>query len=270
MAFLGDYHTHTIYSHGKGTVEENVLAAIQAGLKEIAITDHGFKHMTYNVRRMDWPFIIRDVERMRKKYPMINILLGLETNFNSLNGNVDITSADMKFLDIVVCGYHKFVKPECIGDIFGFYIPNFILDSMRKESKRQMVKNTDAYIKALEKFDIDIISHINHVAKVDVVEVAKAAKHYGTLIEINNKNIHPKTLEASCTDAQFEKIMSTDVEFVVDSDAHRVDCVGDFARAEKLIERIGIPKERIANWDRLPSLRSHKAKQTIIGGGDAE
>ena len=25
--FYGDYHTHTIYSHGKGSVEDNVLAA---------------------------------------------------------------------------------------------------------------------------------------------------------------------------------------------------------------------------------------------------
>lgn len=267
MAFLGDYHTHTIYSHGKGTVEENVLAAINAGLKEIAITDHGFKHMTYNVRRMDWPFIIRDVERMRKKYPMINILLGLETNFNSLNGNVDITSADMKYLDIVVCGYHKFVQPERIGDIFGFYFPNFLLSTFKKESKKQLVKNTDAYVKAMEKFDIDIISHINHDAKVDVVEVAKAAKHYGTLIEINNKNVNRKTLEASCKDKQFEQIMATGVEFIVDSDAHRVDAVGDFELAKILIDRVGIPYERIANWDRLPVLRSHRAKQNILGGG---
>lgn len=270
MAFLGDYHTHTIYSHGKGTVEENVLAAIKRGLKEIAITDHGFRHMTYNVRKMDWPFIRRDVERMRKKYPMIKILLGLESNFNSLTGNVDITSADMKYLDILVCGYHKFVKPERIGDVFGFYIPNFILDTFKKESKKQMVKNTDAYLKALEKFDIDVISHINHVATVDVVEVAKAAAHFGTLIEINNKNINPKTLLASCGDKQFEQILSTDVEFVVDSDAHRVDKVGLFERAEKLIERVGIPLERIANWNRVPNFRSHKAKQSIISGGESK
>ena len=102
MAYFGDYHTHTTYSHGKGTVEDNVLAALKCGFKEIAITDHGFHHMTYNVRRMDWPYIRRDVELMRKKYPMIKILLGLESNLVSTSGGVDITSADMDVLDILV------------------------------------------------------------------------------------------------------------------------------------------------------------------------
>lgn len=262
MAFFGDYHTHTIYSHGKGTVEDNVIAAVKRGLKEIAITDHGFHHMTYNVRKMDWPFIRRDVERMRKKYPMIKILLGLESNFISLSGNIDITAADMQYLDILVCGYHKFIKPEILRDQLGMFIPNLLGIKNRK----MLVKNTDAYIKALEKYEIDIVSHICYTVDVDVAEVAKAAAYYGTLIEINNKNIKSKTFESSCTDRQWEAILKTDAEFIVDSDAHRSDKIGDFEKAEKLIERVGIPYERIANYERTPVLRSHKAKEELLKG----
>ena len=39
---IADYHTHTVYSHGTGSVLENALIAKEKGLKEIAITDHGF------------------------------------------------------------------------------------------------------------------------------------------------------------------------------------------------------------------------------------
>ena len=50
MKILADYHTHTIYScgnnenrrHAKGTIEENVLAAIDKGLEVIGISEHGF------------------------------------------------------------------------------------------------------------------------------------------------------------------------------------------------------------------------------------
>jgi len=38
---IGDYHTHTDNSDGKNTVEEIVRAAANAGLREIAVTDHG-------------------------------------------------------------------------------------------------------------------------------------------------------------------------------------------------------------------------------------
>ena len=39
---MADYHTHTYFSHGKGSIEGNVQAAIARGLKAVALTDHGF------------------------------------------------------------------------------------------------------------------------------------------------------------------------------------------------------------------------------------
>ena len=45
MQIIADYHTHTVYSHGKGTIEENVKVAISKEIKTIGISDHGYKHM---------------------------------------------------------------------------------------------------------------------------------------------------------------------------------------------------------------------------------
>ena len=50
MRVFADYHTHTVYSHGKNTVEENVVAAINANLKKIAISEHASSHLLYGVR----------------------------------------------------------------------------------------------------------------------------------------------------------------------------------------------------------------------------
>lgn len=41
MRFIGDYHTHSQYSHGKGDLRENVEEGILKGLQEIGIADHG-------------------------------------------------------------------------------------------------------------------------------------------------------------------------------------------------------------------------------------
>ena len=51
MKLTADYHTHTPYSHGKGTVDENAARAKALGLKQLGITDHGFAQLAFGLRR---------------------------------------------------------------------------------------------------------------------------------------------------------------------------------------------------------------------------
>jgi len=256
MAYLGDYHTHTVYSHGKCSIEETVQRAIELGFKEVAITDHGFKHMVYHVRRMDWPYMEKDVEALRKKYPQIKILLGVETNFNSHRGFIDLLPSEISALDVVVCGYHFMVKPDRFKDIFKFWLPNFIQQITKKSSKKMYIRNTDMYIKALEKYEIDIVSHPNYGIEIDVVEVAKACKAHGTYFELNGRRI-------SLTDKQLEEVVATGVEFVANSDAHRHKDIGNVVLVDETVDRIGLPRTQIANWERIPAWRSKKMRAAL-------
>ena len=49
-----DLHTHTTYSHGKGSVEDNVREAFNQNMEFIAISDHGPGHLTYGVNREEF------------------------------------------------------------------------------------------------------------------------------------------------------------------------------------------------------------------------
>ena len=53
MILTADYHTHTPYSHGKNTIEENVARAKEIGLQQIGITDHGFSHLAFGLHRKE-------------------------------------------------------------------------------------------------------------------------------------------------------------------------------------------------------------------------
>ena len=76
-----DYHTHTNYSHGKGTPEENVLAAIEKGLRRIAISEHAGAHLFYGVRGTRLARLRREVDALARRYANeIEVLMGLECN----------------------------------------------------------------------------------------------------------------------------------------------------------------------------------------------
>src|SRR5690554_3674055 len=41
MRGFADFHTHTVYSHGRGTIADNVAAARARGLAQVGMSDHG-------------------------------------------------------------------------------------------------------------------------------------------------------------------------------------------------------------------------------------
>lgn len=76
-----------------------------------------------------------------------------------------------------------------------------------------MIKNTDAYIKAMDRYRINIISHPNYGVKTDVRAIARAAKEHGVYMELNGKRV-------SMTDAEICSIIEEGATLIVDSDAH--------------------------------------------------
>ena len=51
------------------------------------------------------------------------------------------------------------------------------------------------------------------------------------------------------------------VQFIADSDAHEPERVGEISKPMEIIERVGIPFEQIANWEKLPKFRSRIKKK---------
>lgn len=251
MAFWGDYHTHTVYSHGKGSIEDSVYKAAKAGLKEIAVTDHGFNHLTYNLRRCELIRMRESIKKLAEKYPQVKVYLGVEANILSPKGLIDVREEDKPKLDIVVCGYHKMVRTPSLTAPLTYFLPNNIGLSGRKTT----VRNTDAYLRALEKNEIDILSHPGNCCKCDIKEVARACKYFKTYFELNGKRIY-------LTDEELGIAAAEGCEFIANSDAHEPKRIGDFKVAVERIERVGIPYSQIANYERFPQFRSRQGKNT--------
>ena len=258
MLLTGDYHTHTQYSHGKGTVLENAMRAKEIGLKEIAITDHGFEQLAFGLRHRRMPQLIKDCKEA-SEITGIPVYVGTEANLCDDNGRTDLVHADYKDFDIYLMGIHRFVKFTRFRDFWYLLVKNSFHTSFHIKPSASLIRyNTKAYINAIKNNPIDAITHINFQSFCDVVEVAKAARDYGPYIELNAKKVH-------ISDEEAEKIRDTGVHFIIDSDAHSVDRVGDTELVDKLLERVKIPREQIDNIDgKFPKFRFKAFKERYL------
>ncbi|AFK86345.1 PHP domain-containing protein [Thermoanaerobacterium aotearoense SCUT27] len=240
MEIFADYHTHTVFSHGKGTIEDNVKAAIQKGLKEIAITDHGPRHIFFGIRSRNYRKIRDEIDRVNDKFPDIKVLMGVEANLISLNGDIDVDDELLKYIDILLMGYHTGVSPfdfYNLVNLFGKNAASKYFISLKPVVREQ---NTDAMIKAINKYDINIITHPGAKVDIDTKRLALAAKARGTALEINSSHGY-MTVE-------YVKIAkSVGAKFVIDSDAHTPSRVGDFARGIEIAKKAGLTTNDIIN-----------------------
>ncbi|MBQ8444036.1 MAG: PHP domain-containing protein [Clostridia bacterium] len=252
MILFGDYHTHTKYSghgHGKGTILENASVAVDKGLKQIAITDHGFNHMFYGVKRKQMSEAKEDILNARE-ITGIDILLGVEANLTSRNGDIDIEEGDYEYLDILLMGHHKMVKMENVKDFFALNMVNAI-SSPYKVSQERLNRNTTAFLRALDKHPIDVITHLNYGFPTDTLAVARLAKEKGVFVELNGKRIN-------FTDRELNIMAEEGVKFIVNSDAHSSKRVGECNNAINTIFRLGLPIDQVVNVDKLPKFTNKR------------
>ena len=249
MNLTADYHTHTPYSHGKNTVLENAKAAQKLELKQIGITDHGFNHLLFGLKRKKLGDLRQEIDEAEKQTG-VKVLMGMESNLISVDGDTDMRKTDLEYFDLYLCGIHEVLKYKSFSDFYNIMVKNYFSYKFGKKPSENIVKTTTkAYINAIKNNPIDILTHINYKCYCDLVEVAKCCADYGTYIEINTKKRHisPQELNA---------MAATGVKFVIDSDAHSADRVGDTKIADELLSEAEIPLSSIENIDgNLPTFR---------------
>lgn len=243
--FIGDYHTHSAVSDGKGSVLDNALAAKKRGLKEIAATDHGFYIVGDGRRNL--------VGRRKKSYEElkeecaqataltgVKVLAGIEADILSPEGDLDLPESEMEKVDYLIAGFHKFAMPKKVSVFFKMYFVTFF-NGLIPTSKKAKERNTAAVIAAIKRYPIKVLTHPGHSLKVDVGAVARACAEKGVLVEINAKHLDEFK-------GEWAVLAESGANFVVNSDAHRPSEVGDLENAFRVATENGIPSERIVNY----------------------
>jgi putative hydrolase len=239
-SIISDLHTHTIYSHGSGTIEENVRAARAKGIHLIGITDHGPGHLAYGIKPWHVPKMRAEIERLSAIYTDMDIQFGIEANIVSRSGILDVRPDEFYLYDYVIAGYHYgALGVNMVGNGIRA-LQNMVEDKAGKDTRRLMRRNTQNIVRAIERNQIKILAHPGDKAPVDLLEIAVVCAKYGTLVEINTNHM-------SLSAADLKTMALTDVRFIICSDAHSPNRIGDFVSGVNVALDSGIDMGRIVN-----------------------
>ena len=194
----GDLHMHSVWSDGRDTIETMVRACSDLGYEYIAITDHSQSAWSSNKLTVDDVGDQRaEVEWLRRRYPDIHILHGVEVDIMQ-DGTLDFENEMLARFDIVLASLH---------DHGG-------------QSGGQL---TERYLAAMESPFVDIITHplgrtpgISDGYTLDLERLFAAAVDTGTAMEVDGAPGH-----LDMDGAVARRAAAAGVTVVVDSDCHR-------------------------------------------------
>jgi putative hydrolase len=229
MKIIADLHTHTIASgHAYSTVNELAIAAAQAGLSALALTDHGpaLPGGPHRYHFCAMRFVPKTIAGVR-------IFPGVEANILDAQGTLDLEQGVLETLDFVMAGLHENCG-YCGMDI---------------------ERNTEAVLAVMQNPLVKCISHPgNPIYPLHYEKIVEGALATGTALEINNSSLglSRKGSEGNC--GHIARLLAqSGAPVLIGSDAHISQGVGVFDDALKLAAEAGIGEGQVMNAS-LPRL----------------
>lgn len=236
----GDFHTHGSFSHGHGSAMENARVAHEKGLKSIAITEHGMNILIGGLREKEFEWSKKEIAAAQAAYPDVRIYYGIEADIISPDGEIDIPESLKDEFEVVLLGMHYFVWGTRFVNVVRIVWRNFFRRFIRNKDRLREI-NTAALEKAMHRYKIDALSHLGtSMPDFDIVRVAKACEETDTCIEINNKH-------CSLDFEQLRFLATTGCKYLVGSDAHDPERVGDVEAVLDMALEAGIDIKNILN-----------------------
>ncbi|NLC96930.1 MAG: phosphatase [Erysipelotrichaceae bacterium] len=226
MKAIIDLHTHTINSgHAYSTLQENIVAAKNVGLKYLGISDHA-PNMPGGAHK----FFFDNLQAVPSMIEGIRVFKGVEINILDGNGSLDLPESTIKKLDYVIASLHG----PC-------YSHDHTLD-----------ENMSAYISACNNPYVRIIGHPDDGRyPIDYDLLAKTAKETNTILEVNCSSLKPNSFRLNGVENTRKMIEACKIYntlIIVNSDAHHSSAVGKLDNGLSLLKEMNFPKDLIINY----------------------
>ncbi len=228
----GDLHCHTRASDGHADIETMALAAREAGLEYLAITDHS-QHLSvaHGLDEKRLRQQIEAIDRLNETLRGITLLKGIEVDILE-DGSLDLPGSVLAQLDLVVGAVH---------DHFGL--------SEKKQTAR--------ILRAMEHKYFTLLAHPSgrlllkrEPYAVDMARVVEAARERGCFLELNAQPLRLDLKDSHCRLARERGVLLS-----INSDSHSPDGFGNLVYGINQARRGWLEKDDVLNTLPLSKLR---------------
>lgn len=226
MNIYMDMHTHTVASgHGYSTLQENIAAAQDMGLRFLGLSEHGpalpgGPHIFY----------LHNYRCIPRQFGGLRLFCGVEANIMDYEGGLDVDEETLGKMDYVIASMHiPCVKPGTAAE------------------------NTRASVMAMKNPYVKILGHPDDSRYLlDREAVVRAAVEEGVAIEINTSSLNPDSARKGGRENVRELLLlckKYGTRVLIGSDSHISYTIGQFGEALAMMEEIGFPEELVINSD---------------------
>lgn len=220
----GDLHYHSTRSgDGRSSLEEMVKAAIAAGYRYVAFTDHG-EDLAINGSSRQQMLEHRDaIRELNDKHPEIEILFGCELNIGP-DGSLDYDPEFRLEFDYCVASIHSH-----------FDLPR------EQQTTRILTALADPAVNAIGHLSGRYVGRRPGV-ELDIDPIIEGLAITGVALEINGAL---DRLDATTDVAR--KAMAGGVDFVIDTDSHHVSDLRRMDYGVQYAQRAWVTNDRVVN-----------------------
>ncbi|MEE1167167.1 MAG: histidinol-phosphatase [Treponema sp.] len=274
-----NYHTHTDFCDGNGTVNQIAQNAIQKGFNILGFSSHSMYPFSgsYHIVQKEHPLYVQAVNEAKEKYKnQLTILLGFEAEYAP-----NVTKPDFS--------YYKSLSPDyLIGSVHYIFTPKGRLavdyNAERLEQKINELFGGNAKKMVCEYFALEremlsnsafsIIGHPDLVRKnngrlhmfcendswyrKEIKATANAIKKAGVIVEVNTGAIARKYMDDVYPSKEFLSLLSErNIPVTINSDSHTPEGLDAFFdKAKEALWKAGY--NEVAYIDENKNIRMQK------------
>ena len=229
----GDYHVHTSWSDGTGSVEDVVRRAAELGLPEIAIAEHFTPRPGQDedwwLRPDQLPAYVADVRAAAGRHDDVKVLLGVEAEY-VVGQEAELAEYLSAWpFEVVVLGIHEV-------DGFVFDDPALRQDPRWDDPDALLIAYYRTVRRACEWGRFDIFAHLDWIGlwghrpgvavQPEIEAALDALAASGAAIELNTDRFSDPAGVMYPSVAILRAARTRGISLVIDSDAHEPEHVG--------------------------------------------